>query len=359
MYFDAYHNTNISDTQLAELGLADADKNRLAELGIYTLDVQYPDADSYDPQTQGIRPVGSPQADPDDPFRYIQHMEVYDFLAELKASKKDGLASYRWSRQTMGLETPEGYTFSTTPEDFSRMSATVQNLKNLKDLQPDQVKDVDFKIASGWIKLPLSRLEVVASTIAVYTQACYAREKELAEAIDQAQSLEELNAVDITDNWPKNAPERVDPDTEDAEEKEEEIRAATLAEARSQSSLVLTRNWQEAEAVGVLESSVGFSINANERANRDITGLIAKLESTGQATTVYCDANDAFHEVSLDQLRTMQLELIEFGQKVYAAKWRKRTQIENAASLEELAQVDLMFGDEENSNDTDTDKEQS
>lgn len=107
----------------------------------------------------------------------------------------------------------------------------------------------------------------------------------------------------------------------------------------------LNSAWLAAEANGTVSSSVGFVIDANERANRDITGLITGMEATGQASTTFCAADNSFHEVTLAQLKTMLLEIIQHGQAVYAAKWRMRTAIESAAALEALEAVKISFAD--------------
>lgn len=105
----------------------------------------------------------------------------------------------------------------------------------------------------------------------------------------------------------------------------------------------LHRAWLSAEANGQVNSSVGFAIDATERANRDITGLITGLEATNQTTTTFCAADNSFHEVTLDQLKTMLLEIIQHGQAIYAAKWQMRQAIEGATTLEAVSAVNISF----------------
>lgn len=106
---------------------------------------------------------------------------------------------------------------------------------------------------------------------------------------------------------------------------------------------ILDEKWRLAEANGVIESSAGFSIDATERANRDITGLITGMEATGTDSVTFCAADNTFHEVALSQLKTMLLEIIQHGQALYAKKWELRSAIANAVTVADLEAVDISF----------------
>lgn len=101
--------------------------------------------------------------------------------------------------------------------------------------------------------------------------------------------------------------------------------------------------WEEAEKSGKLMSSVGFEIDANERADRDIRGLITRMEAKEEGIAMFCDANNETHPVSLENLKTMQLEVIEYGQAIYARKWQIRTAIETASTFEEVRAIEISF----------------
>lgn len=106
---------------------------------------------------------------------------------------------------------------------------------------------------------------------------------------------------------------------------------------------ILNTKFLEAENNGTLESSVGFTIDATEGSNRDINGLIDSLEYTKEEKVMFCAADNTFHEVTLDNLKTMQLEVIAFGQQLYTKKWQYREQINNAQSKEELDKIEIKF----------------
>lgn len=105
----------------------------------------------------------------------------------------------------------------------------------------------------------------------------------------------------------------------------------------------LNKAWLDAEAHGVIASSVGFDVDANERANRDINGLISAMTATKQSSTMFCGADNAFHEVTLNDLKTMLLEIIGYAQGLYAKKWAMRSAIEDATDFDALNAVEIKF----------------
>lgn len=116
-----------------------------------------------------------------------------------------------------------------------------------------------------------------------------------------------------------------------------------LEEVRTNKLSKLDGLWKTAEETGVLQSSLGFPVDINTRANRDIAGLISQMEMTSIAKTQFCDANNAFHEVTLDNLKVLQLELIQYAQSLYATKWQLRASIEAAKTVDELNAIDIKF----------------
>ena len=91
-------------------------------------------------------------------------------------------------------------------------------------------------------------------------------------------------------------------------------------------------------------SSVGFEINADETANRNISSLIISLEATGQETVRFCAWDNSFHDVTLAQLKAMQLEIIVHAQAVYLQKWALRDRIHSAETIEALDAIVFDFG---------------
>lgn len=97
----------------------------------------------------------------------------------------------------------------------------------------------------------------------------------------------------------------------------------------------------EAEEKAFVYSSVGFEINANERAYRDVSGL---LITTKEGDVVqFCDLHNDLHPVTLDQLKVMQEEIVRNGQAIYAMKWAMRNQIKLAENKEQLDAIQISF----------------
>lgn len=89
-----------------------------------------------------------------------------------------------------------------------------------------------------------------------------------------------------------------------------------------------------------LMSSVGFKIDADDTANANIDGLIKGLEAGQIEEPIYfMDYNNELHPVTLENLKTMQLEIIANGQSLYQQKWALRNQLESAETFEELNAV--------------------
>lgn len=102
--------------------------------------------------------------------------------------------------------------------------------------------------------------------------------------------------------------------------------------------------WLAAEANGTVTVD-GITIDATSRSNRDIEGLIISMEAQGIESTVFCAADNSFHEVTLAQLKDFQLAVIGLGQRLYARKWEIRTAIEAAETPEELEAITISFAD--------------
>jgi hypothetical protein len=109
------------------------------------------------------------------------------------------------------------------------------------------------------------------------------------------------------------------------------VKAAKLEE--------INESFAEAEKAGYLMSSLGFEVDATDRANRDVDGLIKSLSATGEAQTMFCDHRNIKQQVTLEQLKTIQLEIITYGQGLYAKKWLLRETVQAAATVDEVSAV--------------------
>ena len=103
----------------------------------------------------------------------------------------------------------------------------------------------------------------------------------------------------------------------------------------------LSTAFEDASETAHLTSSLGFEIDANETANRDIEGLTLVMSDID--TTLFCDYNNQFHEVTREQLETMRKEIVANSQRLYQIKWQYRSLIEAATTVDELDAITIRF----------------
>lgn len=147
-----------------------------------------------------------------------------------------------------------------------------------------------------------------------------------------ADTWAEINQY-ITDH---NITPEVEPSTNPAPETLEATKELKLQE--------LASVFVNAEATGRVMSSLGYEIDATDRANRDVNGLIVELEAekNPEITKIFRDANNEYHEVTLDNLYTMRLEIIAKGNELYARKWCTEELINSAEDKEALWNMNIV-----------------
>ena len=101
----------------------------------------------------------------------------------------------------------------------------------------------------------------------------------------------------------------------------------------------------KASSAAHITSSTGYVVNANTTAKQNIDGLITAMTATGRATVSFMTFDNQLVELSLEQLKTIQLELISYGSNLYARKWALRSQIEACATKEEVDAIVISYAD--------------
>lgn len=123
-----------------------------------------------------------------------------------------------------------------------------------------------------------------------------------------------------------------------------EIPEETLETKKAAKLEELDAKFAITETEAYLTSSLGFQINAGERAYRDIEGLIKLLTAKPEITTVnFCCYDNTEVPVTLADLNTMQIEVILSGNSFYDQKWAYRKAINNALSIKELDAIIIDF----------------
>lgn len=102
--------------------------------------------------------------------------------------------------------------------------------------------------------------------------------------------------------------------------------------------------WYEADAI--VTSSLGFVADSDERAVTDVSGLIKVAEATpeeSRQTTIFMDHDNQAHPLTLEELKLLQLEILQNGQYAYQQKWTLRSAIEAAENEEALSNLEIAF----------------
>lgn len=131
----------------------------------------------------------------------------------------------------------------------------------------------------------------------------------------------------------------------------EKIPEQTLEEVRAQKLSQLDSSFKAWYQDGAtVTTSLGFVADSDSRAMMDVSGLVTTLEAQpaeSRATVAFMDANNQTHLLDLEQLKTVQVEIIQNGQSAYQQKWALRTAIETAQSKEELEAIQIKFAAED------------
>lgn len=92
-------------------------------------------------------------------------------------------------------------------------------------------------------------------------------------------------------------------------------------------------------------TSLGFRVNAGERAKQDINGLVITMEADKTSSIEFMDFDNILQLITLDELKTIQVEVIKNSSMVYQQKWEIRDRIQSAETIEELDAIDIAFHD--------------
>lgn len=126
---------------------------------------------------------------------------------------------------------------------------------------------------------------------------------------------------------------------QDEEDQEQEAIIAEQNKFENRQARALTQlnaDFETAADRAHVVSSLGFTVDANSTANENVNGLLITI---GDGTVQFCDYYNGFHELNKAQLETLQSEIIQNGQNLYAQKWQYRTAIEDCVDNEGLDAV--------------------
>ena len=101
----------------------------------------------------------------------------------------------------------------------------------------------------------------------------------------------------------------------------------------------------KASSAAHITSSTGYVVNANTTAKQNIDGLITAMEAQSLNTVNFMTFDNTLAELTLAQLKTIQLELISYGNNLYTRKWNLRKQIEACTTKAEVDAIVIDYSD--------------
>ena len=131
----------------------------------------------------------------------------------------------------------------------------------------------------------------------------------------------------------------------EAAAKEAEYNKLENVVARKLAKLNAKLEETKASSAAHITSSTGYVVNVNTTAKQNVDGLITAMTATGRATVSFMTFDNQLVELSLEQLKTIQLELISYGNNLYARKWALRSQIEACKTKEEVDAIVISYAD--------------
>ena len=131
----------------------------------------------------------------------------------------------------------------------------------------------------------------------------------------------------------------------EAAAKEAEYNKLENVVARKLDELNVKLEETKASSAAHITSSTGYVVNANTTAKQNIDGLITAMTAQNLSTVNFMTFDNTLAELTLEQLKTLQLELISYGNNLYAKKWSLRAQIEACTTKEEVDAIVIDYSD--------------
>lgn len=131
----------------------------------------------------------------------------------------------------------------------------------------------------------------------------------------------------------------------EAAAKEAEYNKLENVVARKLDELNVKLEETKASSAAHITSSTGYVVNANNTAKQNIDGLITAMTAQNMTTVNFMTYDNTLAQLTLEQLKTIQLELISYGNNLYARKWALRSQIEACKTKEEVDAIVIDYSD--------------
>jgi hypothetical protein len=140
------------------------------------------------------------QMTPEEVEAHLNPPEPKMTLEEARQATLDAATDKRWAVMTGGVTLPSGVVVGTTIDDQNRITSVVANaaLAGLQDTD-----EVDFKAASGWVRITIGDIKSIAGVIGQFVQDCYTAERIHHDAIGELpDDRAVIEVYDVTTGWP-------------------------------------------------------------------------------------------------------------------------------------------------------------
>lgn len=89
-------------------------------------------------------------------------------------------------------------------------------------------------------------------------------------------------------------------------------------------------------------SSVGFKVNGDSTANRNVDMLIRYFPADAK-TVSFCAYDNTMHDLTKEELETILQEIVTNAQYIYQQKWAYRNAIDNATTYADVKAIRIEF----------------
>lgn len=89
-----------------------------------------------------------------------------------------------------------------------------------------------------------------------------------------------------------------------------------------------------------VESSLGFTVDADIQALINVQQLRFVMEQTGEETVEFCDAENVLHTITLSEVETLEREIAPVAINLRAWKFETRARINDAMTLNEVEEIE-------------------
>lgn len=105
----------------------------------------------------------------------------------------------------------------------------------------------------------------------------------------------------------------------------------------------IEERFEKASASAFITSSYGFRVDANDVANRNVEGLLKVMKADNESTVLFKDYDNNFHNITLEELEKIQLEIIKNGQNLYKQKWTFQNDISSMTEESKVIAYNISY----------------